>query len=800
MIQAKKFMESSASAGAETLPKRLLEQLEAWCHGPVDILCAAVTDMNRLGEFAPGYLILTPDALITAEATRGQYYTELSGQSFFARQHRRESDVAAYAFFRCPFEDVEQFCVSVQIRTCTLYYKARRGVDRQIAVYTAGRYQAVQEVIKRAQQLMGARDGQQAGEEPKRAGAPGRGADMPPEDGAHLVFGAGAEATKRRSVMLRMMSYFRPYVLLMALLLLTYLASAGLNLLWPYLNGTILYDRILAKNEEVLSFLHLPAGRFAAALLLVVCAMVLTKLTMLGFEVLQGAVLAKLVPMVVLSIKNQIFKSMGELSLSFFQSSQTGSLMTRVLSDADLVVDFFATWLPNILTDSFTLVSTCIIMFVLDWRLALASWVLLPLLAFITVKLRSRLHTLFGRRHRSERSLRSKLNDNITGVRVVKAFGQERREVGRFQGTNENVRDAELSIVRYNNLFSALYTLVQEAVTLLVWAVGAYFVLVRGDITYGLLITFAGYVAQLQQPLRDFSQMFRSFTECINASERVFEVLDAKPQITEAEHPVRMRDQKGSVSLSHVTFGYEPNSPVIHDMSLTVPAGGTLGIVGRSGAGKSTLVNLISRLYEVQEGSIQIDGVDIREMSFQDLRRNVAMVSQDTYIFMGTVAENIAYANPQAGKEDIIRAAKLASAHDFICKMPEGYDTVIGASGRSLSGGERQRISIARAILADPKILILDEATASVDTETEKQIQASIQYLSRDRTTLSIAHRLSTLRDADHLIVIEQGRIVEEGTHQELIDKKGTFYLLMELQTKALAMRGLTDEVKKGER
>ena len=230
---------------------------------------------------------------------------------------------------------------------------------------------------------------------------------------------------------------------------------------------------------------------------------------------------------------------------------------------------------------------------------------------------------------------------------------------------------------------------------------------------------------------------------------------------------------------------------MLKDINLHIKPGEMLGIVGRSGAGKSTLVNLISRMYDPQEGQILIDGADVRDLAFYDLRRNVAMVSQETYIFMGTVEQNIAYANPAATREEIIRAAVLASAHEFIMRMPDGYDTVIGSSGRSLSGGEKQRISIARAILANPKILILDEATASVDTETEKAIQASMQYLVQNRTTISIAHRLSTLRDADRLIVLDHGRITEEGTHKELEELHGTYYKLMELQTKALAMRGL---------
>lgn len=277
----------------------------------------------------------------------------------------------------------------------------------------------------------------------------------------------------------------------------------------------------------------------------------------------------------------------------------------------------------------------------------------------------------------------------------------------------------------------------------------------------------------------------------MNAAQRLFEIIEAVPDITEKENPTVLEKVGGNIELRGVSFGYEPHRPVLKDINLKIEGGKMFGIVGRSGAGKSTLVNLISRLYDPDEGEILLDGVNIKELSFEQLRKNVAMVSQETYIFIGTVAENIAYSNPKASREEIVAAAVLASAHDFICKMPDGYDTVIGSSGRSLSGGERQRISIARAILANPKILILDEATASVDTETEKAIQRSIDYLIRGRTTISIAHRLSTLRDAEQLAVIDDGRVTEQGSAKELWEKKGTYYKLRELQTKALAMKGL---------
>lgn len=278
----------------------------------------------------------------------------------------------------------------------------------------------------------------------------------------------------------------------------------------------------------------------------------------------------------------------------------------------------------------------------------------------------------------------------------------------------------------------------------------------------------------------------------MNAAQRVFEIIDAKPEVVEKGDPVDL-DIKGDITFNNVSFGYEPNKNVLKDISFTVKKGQVLGIVGKSGAGKSTLVNLISRLYDAGSGEILIDGVNIKDISFKSLHGAVAMVSQETYIFMGTIAENIAYAKPDATREEIITAAKAASAHQFIIRLPDGYDTVIGTGGRELSGGERQRISIARAILADPKILVLDEATASVDTQTERAIQEALEKLVQGRTTISIAHRLSTLRNADYLIVLKDGEIVESGTHQQLIENRGEYFKLLQLQTKALAMRGIVD-------
>lgn len=593
------------------------------------------------------------------------------------------------------------------------------------------------------------------------------------------------------SLLLRCLHYFKPYLPAIFLMLLCYLAIAALNMVLPYLNGTILYDKILTSNEEFLEFLKLPAGAFVTALLLVVLTMVLVRLVTLALSCIQKIMAARIVPEIIARMKSDIFDSMSELSLNFYYNSETGSLMTRVLSDADRVTSFFVDILPDMFVNIFTLIATCIIMFSLEPLLSLVSLCLLPVLVWMSTCLLPRLFHLFSKRHRAERTLNSLLNDNLTGARVVKAFGQEDTEIHRFDVQNKRIKDAELYVVGFDNRFHALYTFVEEFSSLLVWAVGAYLIIGFDKIQVGTLITFAAYVGQLKAPLNFMSNAFRSWSDTSNSAQRIFAIIDARPDITEKENPVDLTDVRGDLEVRNLTFGYDPNIPVLKNVSFSVKAGEMLGIVGRSGAGKTTLVNVLARLYDPQSGDIFLDGVNIKDLSFRTLRKNIAMVSQETYIFMGSVAENIAYARPDASREEIIAAAIQASAHDFICKMDNGYDTVIGSSGRSLSGGERQRISIARAILADPKILILDEATASLDTETEKNIQEALNKLVKNRTTLSIAHRLSTLKDADSLIVLDHGRIEEAGTHAELIQKKGTFHLLMELQTKALAMKGL---------
>ncbi len=770
------------------LPPRALALLKPAGITKDDILDVCPMDLSDQCEYISGYLFLTADQLgiVTSEpiGNRVRYFRGTKTKDLAYGE-----DTLEYAFRLIPLAETERMKIERMVATnrITLLHN---GTPVQVGAMTnlyleqmnlfLKSYRKLKKYPDAAEQIETAQEN--AEQEAEYCPVCGT---MYPDPKRKIC----PKCMNKRSIFFRTLGYFFRYKWKFLTLFACYFAAAGLNLVWPYLNGTILYDRILRKDDGFLRQFGV-GGEYALALLLLVCIMVFSKVVQQGVQLLQGTLMAQIVAATIRDMKQDVFSSMGNLSINFFTSKKTGSLMTRVLSDADRVTDFFLDGFPYIFVHGFTIIATFTVMFRLNWRMALVACILLPLLVIMSVKLKPKLWSLFGRRHRAERTVNSRVNDNLTGARVVKSFGQQEQENARFEGPNENLRDAEVRIVKYNNRFTILYNFVQEVSNIWVWILGVFLLMRTESIELGVLITFVGYVAQLNGPMNFFSFVFHMWTNSINAAQRMFEIMDAIPDIQEAPNPVHIPKPHGEIRLDHVTFGYDVNKPVLKDISLHVKEGEMLGIVGRSGAGKTTLVNLISRLYDTNEGNIYLDDYNVKEIAFHDLRRNVAMVSQDTYIFMGTVAENIAYANPAATKDEIIRAAMLASAHEFISNMPDSYDTVIGASGKDLSGGEKQRISIARAILANPKILILDEATASVDTETEKAIQKSLDYLVKGRTTLSIAHRLSTLRDADRLVVIDNGRIVEEGTHSELEALGGIYYKLMELQTKSLALKG----------
>ncbi len=772
--------------GGEKLPKDFERCLKELGFAPQDFIYIIPVDLNEDCEFTTGFVCLGKEKLVSCVAAvmpnEIRYFKGSANINAVSAEAIRDWKTEEFEVDRVNEIKIERTVGGGVLAALTDEGKE----DAVVAVFSNRKMGAAIKLEKLYKELKekGEIPTEQLEEEKSDEYCPKCGTMYPDKERKICP-----RCMNQKSIFIRVMGYLKPHWKKIVIEFMCYLTTALLNLVWPYLSGTVLYDKVLGKDDAFLGSVGLNAGDYMTALLLIVATMVVTKITIQVVGIIQGVLTATISPVLVRDMKNDVFKAMGRLSISFYNSRQTGSLMTRVLSDADEVMGFFTDGLPYFIINIFTITATAIIMFKMNVTLAIMALVFMPITFFISWCMLPRLWHRFGRRHRARRTLNSRINDNLMGARVVKAFGQEDNEVGRFEKANNRYRDAEMALVAYDNKFYQLYHAAENLAGLLVWLIGAYLILIKKEFSLGLLITFTGYVNQLNGPMDFFSHFIRWFTNCMNAAERMFEIIDAVPEVAECEDPVRIEKLNGDVELRNVTFGYEEHKPVLKNVSFKIKGGEMLGIVGRSGAGKTTIVNLISRLYDPNEGTVLIDGVDVKNLSFDTLRGNVAMVSQESYIFIGSVADNIRYARKDATNEEIIRAAVLASAHDFICKMPDGYDTIIGSTGRMLSGGEKQRISIARAILANPKILILDEATASVDTETETAIQQSINMLIKGRTTISIAHRLSTLRDADRLVVIDDGKVTEEGTHSELLAQKGTYYKLRELQTKALALR-----------
>lgn len=779
-----KKMRPTGIAQKKRLASDIRKQLEERSVAEEDIICWAKAGLNAEGEFQDTVLVLNREYLwifTDCNPNRGNNIHVYKGYTEAAEYAEHEWEVTHVAV-----EELERVWIEDGVG-CNIFVYLKKGetAHRVVCGFTNRYKNEMHNLVRALEQTSKGEVYEQLEHTEEYCPKCGR---MYPDEQRKIC----PHCMDRKNIFFRVMDYFKPYKVRFVLLIIATIITAALNLVWPYLNGTILYDRILAKNEDFLHSIGIRNADFVVALLLLILTMLVTKLLLLVLQILQGVWTAQMVVGVVRDMKKDVFGTMGKQSISFYKNRQTGGLMTRVMSDADRIIDFFIDGAPNVLIQGFTMIASIVVMLRISVSMSIVTLAVFPVLILMGVYLRPKIHVMYGRRHRAERSLNNALNDNLTGARVVKSFGQEEKEIERFTKTNRNLRDREIDITYRQNFFQFTYGFAQSVATMGAWFVGVYLLMSGKNMNLGVLMTFVGYVGQLQGPLNFFSRLHNWWADSMNSAERLFEIIDAIPEVQEPEKPVVLGNMKGDISIRNMSFGYDRNRPVLKNLDLEIPGGKMYGIVGRSGAGKTTLVNLISRMYDVREGSILIDGVNVKDLSFDELRRNVAMVSQDTYIFTGTVAQNIAYAKEGAGMVEIMQAAKLAGAHEFIMRMPDGYDTMIGSTGRSLSGGERQRISIARAILADPKILILDEATASVDTETERIIQKSLGYLVQGRTTLSIAHRLSTLRDADYLVVIDNGEITERGTHKELEEQKGTYYKLLELQTKALQRQSET--------
>jgi len=552
--------------------------------------------------------------------------------------------------------------------------------------------------------------------------------------------------------------------------------SALLNLLSPILSGRVLIDWVIS-----------PSGKWHSVgmLFLVLFGIFGLAIVSLVLNIVMNRINAQFSTPMSIDIKKKVYDCLMHLNLDYLNQYSPGWLNARVDYDASYINSFVQNGIPNFIINAVTFVGLIVFLFILNWKLTLLVLVPIPIIVLMFRVLLPKMSRMYTIVYRASSSLNAMLSDSLNGIRVVKAFSKEVDEAHRFHQKSHKLYDVGLRVNLTSLMIYPVISLVIGLSSQLIWSVGGLSVMGL-EMTYGDFSAYLGYVGMVFAPLQFFSTFSNQVTVTLNSAERIYDVIGQVPTIYEDPKAVDLSEMKGEIEFENLSFHYQPNRPILKNINLKINAGDNIGLVGHTGCGKTTLVNLISRMYDPVFGSIKIDGVDLKKIKLSSLRNNIAMVTQEVYLFRGSIMDNIRYARPDATREEVIRAAKLANAHEFIIKLFDGYDTLVGSGYSGLSGGERQRISIARALLMDPSILILDEATAAMDTETERLISDALAELVKGRTCITIAHRLSTLKDCNYLYVIENGEIAEEGAPEELLAQGGIYYKLFTLQSEAM--------------
>ena len=485
---------------------------------------------------------------------------------------------------------------------------------------------------------------------------------------------------------------------------------------------------------------------------------------------------------IVADVRSELFRHLHRLTLNFYSNYSVGRLMSRLIGDVGVLLDFVTWSITGLFRSVFNLVGITVAMLLLSWQLALVAFAVMPLMLILTNYWRDRVRQAYRATRQRLALINGYLNESISGIRVTKSFSREERNFQHFDDLNLSFFDANIQATRLSALFFPGVDFIGALATALVVGVGGWLVL--GDaLTAGTLVAVVLYVERFFDPIRELAQRYNTFQATMAASERLFELLDLEPDMVDAPGAVPLPQIQGEVEFKDVSFAYrQEGRSVLKNINLRAEPGDRIALVGETGAGKSTIIRLLSRFYDVTDGALTIDGHDVREVTSDSLRQQLGIVLQDTFLFTGTVADNIRYGRLNASDEEVLVASKAVGAHDFISRMPDGYDSEVGENGSNLSVGQRQLVSFARALLADPRILILDEATSSVDTATERIIQRALDTLMEGRTSFVIAHRLSTIINADQIIVLDHGRIIEQGTHQELLARRGRYFNLYTMQ------------------
>ncbi len=588
------------------------------------------------------------------------------------------------------------------------------------------------------------------------------------QPGSHLSQQRGAEVqdwswdqTKRRLTTL--VRLIRPYKARTAIAIGSLLAATLVSLAPPYLIKLAIDEGIRQQRLHRLE--------------LIVVAFLVAGVLGLVFSYAQTYFTGWTGERMLADLRNHLFRHLQRLSLGFYERNRAGVIISRLTNDVEALDQLVTDGVTSLVQNTLTLVGSAIVLFFLDWRLALATLTVMPAMTLATAIFRKR----SGRAYRAVRetlgAVTATLAEDIAGMRVVQAFMREDANRKHFREVSEAYRDSNQQTVVLNGLYFPFVDFLSALATAIVLGYGGYLVF-GGSITIGTLVAFLGYLTNFFDPVQQLSQLYNTFLSAVAALDKIQDVLDETPNVEDSPVATELDRIEGHVRFDGVHFSYGTGPEVLHGISLDVPAGTTVALVGHTGAGKSTIAKLLARFYDPQDGAITFDDVDLRQVKQESLRRQLGIVPQEGFLFAGTVSENIAFARPGASPEEIVTAARTVGAHDFILRLEDGYETELQERGTRLSLGQRQLVAFARALLADPRVLILDEATSSVDIGTERKIEQALRLLLRDRTAFIIAHRLSTIRDADLIVVLEHGRIVEQGTHDELLSRAGLYLSL----------------------